>query len=81
MAGGQEAVWLIESPTFLYKCTPPFLGICRFYFLNILTLLAPTLSADNMFHPFTVLGETENLQISSLHCVFANVTPCPQTKL
>ena len=46
-------------------------------FLNILTLLAPIQSADNMFHSFTVLCENENFLISSLHCFFANVTPCP----
>ena len=46
-------------------------------FLNILTLLAPTQSADNLFHSFTVLCENENFLISSLHCFFANVTPCP----
>ena len=46
-------------------------------FLNILTLLAPTQSADNLFHSFTVLCEYENYLISSLHCFFANVTPCP----
>ena len=44
-------------------------------FLNILTLLAPTQSADNLFHSFTVLYE--NVLISSLHCFFANVTRCP----
>ena len=46
-------------------------------FLNILTLLAPTQLADNMFHLFTVLCENENFLISNLHCCFANVTPCP----
>ena len=46
-------------------------------FLNILTLLAPTQSADNLFHSFTVLCENENVLISSLHCFFPNVTPCP----
>ena len=28
----KEALWLIEGPTYLSKCTPPFLGICQFYF-------------------------------------------------
>ena len=46
-------------------------------FLNILTLLVRTQSADNLFHSFTVLCENENFLISSLHCFFANVTPCP----
>ena len=73
----KEALWLIESPTYLSKCTLPFLGICQFRFLNILTLLAPIQSANNMFHSFTVLCEKENDLISNLHCFFANVTPCP----
>ena len=46
-------------------------------FLNILTLLAHTQSADNLFLSFTVLCENENFLISSIHCFFANVTPCP----
>ena len=28
----KEALWLIESPTYLTKCTQPFLGTCQFYF-------------------------------------------------
>ena len=28
----KEAVWLVESPTYLSKYTPPVLCICRFYF-------------------------------------------------
>jgi hypothetical protein len=44
---------------------------------TILTLLAPTQSADNLFHSFTVLCENENFLISSLHCFFADATPCP----
>ena len=47
-------------------------------FLNILTLLAPTPSADNVFHSFTTFCENGNFLISSLHCFFANVTPCQQ---
>ena len=27
-----EAVWLIDSPTYLAKYTPPIVGTCRFYF-------------------------------------------------
>ena len=46
-------------------------------FLNILTILAPTQSADNLFHSFTILCENENFLISSLHWFFAYVTPCP----
>ena len=45
-------------------------------FLNILTLLAPTQSADKLFHSFTVFCGNENFLISSLHCFFAKVTPC-----
>jgi len=37
--------------------------------LNILTLLPPTQSADNMFHSFTVLCESENFLIYSLHAL------------
>ena len=33
-------------------------------FLNILTLLAPTQSAENLLHSFTVLCENENVLIS-----------------
>ena len=72
----KEALWLIESPTCLSKCTPPFFGVCRFY-KRKLTLIAPTQSPDNMLHSFTVLCENENFLISSLHCFFANVVPCP----
>ena len=43
-------------------------------FLNILTLLAHTQSADKLFHSFTVLCENKKIIISSLHCFFANVT-------
>ena len=42
----------------------------------MLTLLAPTQSADNLFHSFTILCEKENCLISSLQYFFANVTPC-----
>ena len=60
----------------MYLCTPPLLGICRFFFYSILTILGPTQSADNLFHSFTVLCENENFLISNLHGFFANVTPC-----
>ena len=53
-----------ESPTQIFKCTPPFLGIYRFYVFNILTLLAPTQSADNMFHKFMCFVK---MRIPSLH--------------
>ena len=36
-----------------------------------------TITADNLFHSFTVLYENGNFLISSLHCFFANVIPCP----
>ena len=62
MAGGQD---------------PARLRYMSILFLNILTLLAPTQSADNLFHSFTILWENENFLISSLHCFFANATPCP----
>ena len=60
-----------------YTIAPPFSGICRLHFFNILTLLTPTQPADNLFHSFTVLCENENFLISSLHCFFANVMSCP----
>ena len=56
---------------------PAILRYMSILCLNILTLLAHTQSADNMFHWFTVLRENENCLISSLHCFFANVCPCP----
>ena len=56
---------------------PALLRYMSILFLNILTLLALTQSADNLFHSFTVLCENENFLISNLHCFFANVTPCP----
>ena len=56
---------------------PALLRYMSILFLNIVTLLAPTQSADNLFHSFTVLFENENFLISSLHCFFANVIPCP----
>ena len=65
----KEALWLIESPTYLSKCAPPVLGICRFFiFIYINT--------DNVFHFKTFLCENENFHISCLHCFFANATPC-----
>ena len=45
--------------------------------LNILTLVAPTQSTGNLLHSFTVLCENDNSLVSSQHCFFANVTPCP----
>ena len=30
-----------------------------------------------MFHSFAILCENENILLSSLHCFFAYVTPCP----
>ena len=63
------------------KIEPIYLNALHRYmsilFLNILTLLAPTQSADNLFHSFSVLCENENFIISSLRCFFANVSPCP----
>ena len=56
---------------------PALLRYMSILFLNILTLLALTQSADNLFHSFTVLCENENFLISNLHCFFANVHPCP----
>ena len=72
-----------RKPFGLSRIQPICLSVSRhlrymsMLFLNILTLPPPTQSADNMFHSFTVLCENENFLISSLHCFFANATPCP----
>ena len=50
----KEALWLIESPTYLSKYTRPS-EVYVYFILNILTLLAPTQSAGNLFHSCTVL--------------------------
>ena len=49
----KEARWLIDSPTYLSQYTPPVLSICQFYFKHI-NILAPTQSANNLFHLVTV---------------------------
>ena len=57
---------------------PALLKNMSILFLIILTLLAPTQPADNMFHPFIVfLCVKKTLFVSSLHCIFANIIPCP----
>ena len=38
-------------------------------------ILAPTQTADNVFHSFTVLCENENVLLSSIHCFFASIIP------
>ena len=68
----KETLWLIESSTYISKCT--LLRYVSILFLNILTLLAPTQATDNMFYSCTVPCENENVLISSLHCFFAHVT-------
>ena len=50
---------------------PALLRYMSILFLNILTLLALTQSADNLFHSFTVLFET--LPVSPSH----GALPCP----
>ena len=68
-----------RKPFGLSRVQPIYLNVPRLssLFLKILTLLAPTQSADKLFHSFAVLCENENVLISSLHCFFANVTPYP----
>ena len=66
-----------RKPFGLSRVQPIYLRYMSILFLNILTLLAPTQSADNLFQSFNVLCENENVLISNLHCFFANVTPCP----
>ena len=62
--------------TYYHVVCPARLRYKSILCLNILTLLTHTQSADNMFHSFTILCENENFLISSLHCFFADVTPC-----
>ena len=72
-----------RKPFGLFRVQPIYLSVSHhlrymsIFFLNTLTLLAPTQSADHLFYSFIVLYENENFLISSLHCFFANVTPCP----
>ena len=77
MAGGLGSHLAYPESNISIKVYPARLRYMSILLLNILTLLAPTQSADNLFHSFTVLCEHENVLISSLHCFFANVTPCP----
>ena len=61
----------------MYLSKPGRLRYMSVLFLNILKLLQPTQSDDNLFHSVTVLCENENFLISSLHCFFVIVIPCP----
>ena len=61
----------------IYLSVPPLLGCMSILFLNTLTLLAPTQSANNLFHSLTVLCENDNFLISSIHCSFAKATLYP----
>ena len=74
MAGGQGSPLAYRESYLSILVYLTLLGF-RSIFFNILTLLAPIQSADNLFHSFTILCENDNLLISSLHCFFANVTP------
>ena len=47
------------------------------FFNTILTLLASTQSADNMFHLFTVLCENVLISTNLVYAASANVTSCP----
>jgi len=59
MAGGQGSrLAYRESNLSRSKYTPPVLGM-SILFLNILTLLAPTQSADNLFHSFFCVKLTD----------------------
>ena len=70
MAGGLGCHFAYrEFNQSIYVC-PARLRYTSILFLNILTLLARTQSADNLFHSFTVLCENEYVLISSLHCLF-----------
>ena len=83
MAVDKEAICLSRVYSYYYKCNLPFLyvypALTRYLsilFLNILTLLACTHSADNLFHTSMVLCENENFLISNLRCFFARVKLC-----
>ena len=76
MAVGQGSPLAYREFNLSIYVYPALLRNVSILFLNILTLLAPTQSAANMFHSFSVLCENENFLISSLHCFFAHVTPC-----
>ena len=73
----------LGSPFGLSRVQPIYLSIPRpssvyvDLFLNLLTLLTPTQSADNLFRSFNVLCENEHFLISSLHCFIANVSSSP----
>ena len=75
MAGGLGSHLADRESNLSISVYPARLQYLSILFLNILTLLAPTQSADDLFHSFPFLCENENFQISSLHCFFANVTP------
>ena len=77
----KEVFWLIEGPTLSIKVYSAFLKCMSILLLNMLTLLAPTQSSDNMFHSFTVLYENENFLIYNLHYCFANANSCPMVLL
>ena len=77
MAGGLGRHSAYRESNLSISVYPARFRYISILFFNILTLLAPTQSAEYLFHLFTVIGENENFLISSLHCFFANITPCP----
>ena len=77
MTGGQGSSFIYRGSNLSVYMYPAVLGYVLILLLNMLTLLAPTQSANNIFHSFTALCENYNFLISSLHCFFANVTPSP----
>ena len=74
MAGGLGSPLAYRESNLSIYVYPARLRYMSILFLNIITLLAPTQSADNLFHSITVLCENENVLIYIMHCFFVNVT-------
>ena len=68
MAGGQGSPLAYRESDLSILLYPALLTYMSILFLNMLTLLAPAQSADNVFHSLTGLFcKNENFVISSLH--------------
>ena len=81
MTEGQGSSFAYPESNLSIQMYPALLRYVLILLLNILTLLAPTKSANSLFNSLTALCENYNFLISSLHCFFANVTPCLQVLL
>ena len=76
MAAVKEAVGLSRVHVYESQCILPLRDNC-IMFLNILTLLEYTQSANNLFHSFTVHWNKEYCLKSNLFCHFTSVKVCP----